>query len=127
MVVAAVIERDGQILIGQRRANDRHPLKWEFPGGKVEARESPRAALKRELKEELDIDAEIGPELARYEFKYPKRTPILLMFHRVTQFNGEIQNGVFEQLRWEDPEKLPEYDFLDGDLDFVRRLARGMS
>ena len=69
LVVAAVIEREGKILIGQRRQNDRHPLKWEFPGGKVEQHEIPRDALKRELMEELDIDADIGPELARYEFQ----------------------------------------------------------
>jgi 8-oxo-dGTP diphosphatase len=125
IVVAAVIERDGQILIGQRRAKDRHPLKWEFPGGKLEPHETPRAALRRELKEELDIDARIGPEIARYEFQYPKRTPILLIFFRVTEFAGEVRNGVFEQLRWEARERLPEYDFLDGDVDFVRRLAGG--
>ena len=60
-VVAAVIERDGQILIGQRKARGRHGLKWEFPGGKVEPGEEPRAALARELREELAIEAVIGP------------------------------------------------------------------
>jgi 8-oxo-dGTP diphosphatase len=125
MVVAAVIERDGQILIGQRRAGDRHPLKWEFPGGKVEPYENPRDALRRELREELGIDASIGPEILRYEFQYPHRSPILLIFHHVTEFVGEMRNGVFEQVRWEARERLPRYDFLDGDVDFVRRLARG--
>ena len=125
MVVAAVIERDGQVLIGQRRLSDRHALKWEFPGGKVEPNEHPKQALRRELQEELGIDAEIGPELARYEFQYPKRAPILLIFHRVTSFLGELRNGAFEQIRWEKTERLPRYDFLDGDYDFVRRLARG--
>ena len=66
MVVAAVIESEGRILIGQRRAQDRHALKWEFPGGKVEPFESPRDALRRELQEELGVDAEIGPEIIRY-------------------------------------------------------------
>ncbi len=124
MVVAGVIERDGEILIGQRRPTDRHPLKWEFPGGKVEAGENPRAALRRELKEELDIEAESGVEIARYEYPYPKRTPILLMFYEVKTFAGDIHNAVFAQLRWERRERLPEYDFLDGDFDFVRRLAQ---
>ncbi len=124
MVVAAVIERDGQVLIGQRRANDRHALKWEFPGGKVEAHEHPKEALRRELNEELGIDAEIGPEIVRYEFQYPKRSPILLIFHRVDGFAGEMRNDAFEQIRWELRERLPTYDFLDGDHDFVRRLAR---
>ena len=124
MVVAALIERNGLLLIGQRKRGERHGLKWEFPGGKVERGESPRVALHRELQEELAIDATIGPEIIRYEFQYPQRSPILLIFHRVDVFVGEPANGVFEQIRWESPEKLPEYDFLDGDTDFVRRLAR---
>ena len=125
MVVAAVIESDGKVLIGQRRAKDRHALKWEFPGGKVEPHESPKDALRRELREELRIDADIGPEIVRYEFQYPKRSPILLIFHRVSAWRGEPSNGAFEQIRWEARERLPEYDFLDGDRDFIRRLARG--
>lgn len=125
IVVAAVIEKDGLILIGQRRSNDRHGLKWEFPGGKVEAHEAPRQALKRELQEELGIDAEIGSEIARYEFQYPRRSPILLIFHWVSEYTGEMRSVAFEQILWESRAKLPSYDFLDGDVDFVRRLARG--
>lgn len=124
MVVAAVIERDGRVLIAQRKAGERHALKWEFPGGKVERGESAVAALQRELEEELAIQARIGPEISRYQYQYPGRTPILLIFHRVTDFFGDPRNAVFEQIRWESAEKLPEYDFLDGDLDFVQRLAR---
>ena len=63
LVVAAVIERDGRILIGQRKSTDPHPLKWEFPGGKVEPQETPEHALIRELAEELGIQATIGAEL----------------------------------------------------------------
>ncbi len=125
MVVAGLIRRDGQLLIGQRHHDDRHGLKWEFPGGKVEVGETPRRALERELSEELGIEARIGPEVGRYEFQYPKRRPILLIFHLVTEFRGEPRNEVFEQVRWESMGNLPSYDFLDGDLDFVRRLARG--
>ena len=69
-VVAAVIERDGRILIGQRKAGGRHGLKWEFPGGKVEPGEEPREALARELREELGIEAQIGEEIERYDFSY---------------------------------------------------------
>lgn len=125
MVVAAVIERDGQILIGQRKRGDRHALKWEFPGGKVEAFETPREALVRELREELLIEANIGPEMIRYEFSYARRSPILLIFHRVTQFTGEPVGAEFEQIRWEVPRRLSHYDFLEGDQDFIRLLARG--
>lgn len=125
-VVAGVIERDGMILVGQRRAGDRFQFKWEFPGGKVEPDEDPKEALARELHEELGIVAVIGEELSRYEHHYPGKTNILLMFYRVPSFSGEPQNHVFESIRWESRAKLPEYDFLDGDVDFVRRLARGM-
>jgi len=125
VVVAALIDRKGKILIGQRKPLQRHGLKWEFPGGKVELGESPREALRRELLEELDIQATIGTEIARYEHSYPRRRPILLIFYRVRQFQGEVRNQVFEQLRWETPQRFSEYDFLDGDLDLIRRLARG--
>jgi 8-oxo-dGTP diphosphatase len=124
-VVAAVIERRGLVLIAQRRQGGRHPLKWEFPGGKVEKGETPEEALRRELAEELDIAAEIGPEIERYQYVYPGRTPIRLIFYRVTEFRGEPRNRVFEQLAWEPRMRLPEYDFLEGDLEFVRRLAAG--
>ena len=125
MVVAAVIEREGRILIGQRKKGDRHALKWEFPGGKVEQFETPREALVRELREELMIEASIGPEMIRYEFSYARRAPILLIFHRVTQFQGEPVGAEFEQIRWESPQHLQRYDFLEGDYDFIRLLARG--
>jgi len=123
MVVAALIERQGQVLICQRKAGDRHDLKWEFPGGKVEPGEDPRAALARELQEELAIRASIGTEVTRYEFRYPKRAPILLIFYEVREYRGEPSNRGFQQIRWEARQRLPEYDFLEGDVEFVRRLA----
>ncbi len=125
-VVAAVIEQDGRILICQRRADDRHPLRWEFPGGKVEPGERPREALARELVEELAIDAEIGPEITRYEYEYPGRPRILLYFFHVTRFRGEPRSLAFEQIRWEPGARLTEFDFLEGDVDFVERLSKGL-
>ena len=124
LVVAGLIERDGRILIGQRKRGDRHAYKWEFPGGKVEQDEDPKTALARELTEELSIHAKIGPEILRYEHLYPNGTLILLIFCRVESFTGEPKNNAFEQILWEQAEHLPKYDFLDGDTDFVRRLAR---
>ena len=125
VVVAAVIERNGQILIGQRRRDDRHPFKWEFPGGKVEAGESPRAALVRELSEELDIWAVVNEEITRYTYRYSSRPLFELIFFRVKEFEGEPRNQVFERIEWVHPSRLPSYDFLDGDVEFVRSLARG--
>jgi 8-oxo-dGTP diphosphatase len=125
-VVAGVIERGSELLIGQRRAGDRFQYKWEFPGGKIEPDEDPKEALARELREELGIEAEIGEEIARYEHQYPGKTAILLIFLRVPSFIGDPVNHVFESIRWEERARLPELDFLDGDVDFVRRLAKGM-
>jgi 8-oxo-dGTP diphosphatase len=121
-VVAAIIQRDSRILIGQRKDLGHHPLKWEFPGGKVEPGETPEAALVRELQEELGIHARIDRELRRYEYQYPGRSRILLIFYRVVDFDGEPRNLDFDQIRWEQPELLREYDFLEGDMQFVAQV-----
>ncbi|MBC7928760.1 MAG: (deoxy)nucleoside triphosphate pyrophosphohydrolase [Bryobacteraceae bacterium] len=124
-VAAALIVRGGKLLIGQRKKSDSHGLKWEFPGGKIERGETTQDALARELEEELGIQARIGPEVVQYTWSYPKRATILLVFHKVTVFSGEPQALAFERIEWEPIEKLPAYDFLEGDVDFVRRLAAG--
>lgn len=125
LVSAGIIHRQGQVLVGQRRRNDRHALKWEFPGGKVEYGETPQEGLVRELREELQIEAVVGTELARYEHEYPSGSRVHLLFFVVPSFTGEPTGRVFEQICWTDLQALPQLDFLDGDLDFVRRLARG--
>jgi 8-oxo-dGTP diphosphatase len=124
-VTVGIIYRDKQVLVCQRRPADRHALKWEFPGGKVEYGETPQQALVRELREELQIEAEIGGELARYEHDYPNGSRVHLLFFTVSRYQGELQPRVFEQIRWVSVAELPALDFLDGDYDFVRRLVRG--
>lgn len=125
LVAAGVIHKGGEILVGQRRRGDRHAFKWEFPGGKVEFGESPQQALVRELSEELQIDAKVGSEMARYEHDYPSGSRVHLLFFAVNEFAGEPKARVFEQICWVPLSELPGVDFLEGDLDFVRRLARG--
>ena len=122
-VVAAVIERAGLILIGQRKPRGRHALKWEFPGGKIEPGEESRAALMRELREELGIEARIGDEIERYDFSYSAGHVARLIFFHVTEFTGEPVNLDFAQIAWAPRNRLPDYDFLDGDVEFVRQLA----
>lgn len=124
VVVAGVIERNGLILIAQRKRSGHHPLKWEFPGGKVESGERPEDALSRELREELGIEARVDAEIDRYGFQYAGRPPIQLVFYRVQEFSGEPQNLDFEQILWIAPERLREYDFLEGDAEFLSRYAR---
>jgi len=118
-VVAGVLERDRRILICRRRADQPHPLKWEFPGGKLEPGESPETALVRELREELGIESEASPEIMRYEFTYPGNQPILLIFVKVTAWRGDIENRIFDAILWERPEALAAYDFLEGDAPFL--------
>ncbi len=122
-VVAAVIEREGRVLICQRKRGAKHALKWEFPGGKVEPDEDPRSALARELREELAIEAMIGPLIHAGSIQYPDSPPIRLSFYHVTQFSGDPINLQFEQILWANRPALPAYDFLEGDLEFIKILA----
>jgi len=121
-VVAAILKREGRILICQRTAQQSHPLKWEFPGGKVEPGESPAQALTRELEEELGITAARSEEITRYQFTYPGKNPTLLIFLRVTHYEGEPQNLIFHDMGWEPAARLSAFDFLEGDRDFLRIL-----
>lgn len=124
-VVAALIVRDGKVLICQRTKYQPMPLKWEFPGGKIETGEQPHDALRRELDEELGIDASIGDEVVRLKHQYRSGTTIQLRFFVVRDYQGEIENRIFRDVRWAAPSELPQYDFLEADLRLVRDLAAG--
>jgi 8-oxo-dGTP diphosphatase len=126
-VVAAILERDGRVLIGQRRAGQSHALKWEFPGGKVEPGETPQQALARELQEELSITGARGGEMLRYEFAYPGKAAILLIFFRIDTFEGDPRNLIYEALHWAPREELPAIDFLEGDRRFLNWYCAGLS
>ena len=124
-VVAAILEREGLILIGQRTAGQSHPLEWEFPGGKVEPGETPEQGVVRELEEELAIRPRDLREITRYQFSYPGRDPIELIFFRIGEFDGQLRNRIFHDLRWEPKEKLPLFPFVEGDREFLRGLYTG--
>jgi 8-oxo-dGTP diphosphatase len=124
-VVAAVIEKDGKLLVCQRTRHQTMPLKWEFPGGKIEEGEQPRDALRRELEEELGIEARIGDEIARVRHNYPNGSTVELRFYIVREYKGEIENRIFRDLQWSTPKALPSYDFLEADESVVNDLAAG--
>jgi len=124
-VVAALIVKDGKILVCQRTRHQTMPLKWEFPGGKIEEGEQPRDALRRELEEELGIDAKIGEEIARIHHKYRTGSSVELRFYVVREYKGELENRIFKDVRWSDREDLPAYDFLEADLKLVEDVANG--
>jgi 8-oxo-dGTP diphosphatase len=126
-VVAAIIERgDRRLLIGQRRRNDTSPLKWEFPGGKVEDGEEPETALARELREELGVTLRKSVEIARVTHRYAE-TPELIevQFFAVEIAEEVVVPNAFEQLHWVLPKELAEYDFLAANLQLVANLATG--
>jgi 8-oxo-dGTP diphosphatase len=125
-VVAALIESAGKILVCQRRSGGPFGLLWEFPGGKLEPGETPAAALGRELREELGIDAAIGLEIYRTRHQYPEMPePLELIFFAATADPARIENRVFEQIQWRSPESLPQLSFLPADRDLVAKLAAG--
>jgi len=128
VVAGLIVQADGhgrKILICQRTIHQSMPLKWEFPGGKIEKGEQPRAALRRELDEELGIDATIGEEVARIRHYYATGASVELRFYVVPAFSGEIENRIFKQVVWEKFSELPKYDFLEADTDLVNQLASG--
>ena len=138
-VVAALIIKDNKILICQRTRHQTMPLKWEFPGGKIEPGEKPEQALHRELEEELGIRATIERKVATVRHDYdnpaasnsqPGRTAgtsasVELQFYLVREFTGEIENRIFRDLRWVGKNEMPDYDFLEADVGLVRDLAGG--
>lgn len=124
-VSAAFIVKDEQILICQRTQHQPYPLKWEFPGGKIEPGEQPTDALRRELEEELGIVAQIGDEVRRIQHTYPQGATVELRFFVVERYDGELDNRIFKEVRWVSRQELPSYDFLDADAGIVQEIAAG--
>ena len=123
VVAAAVVERDGRIMLCQRRPEVHNGLKWEFPGGKLEPGESPEAALARELTEELGVEAEVGRVMDAVFHRYPDRD-VLVLFYRCRIVAGEPATRDCNAVAWASPQELGRYDFAGADLAFVERNCR---
>jgi mutator protein MutT len=142
-VVAAIIVRDSRLLICQRRPDKSFPLKWEFPGGKVEEGESLTDALVREILEELGVRIEVGREVYRTQYRYAELSaPIELVFYSAritdekigqrisdqdiaTELAAFSAGGVFEKVVWAAPADLSEYEFLAANAELIARIASG--
>jgi len=121
-VVAGIIELKGRILLCQRhRDSGRFPLKWEFPGGKVESGESPENAIRRELYEELGIIVGQIQKIDEYDFAYNGEDPFFLHFFRIMKYKKAIRNLQFEDMAWAKWDEILNYDLLDGDRPFLNK------
>jgi 8-oxo-dGTP diphosphatase len=123
-VTAAIIVNGGAVLITQRGQKDRMAGLWEFPGGKVEAGETPQACLKRELQEELSMDAIIGSFLGTSLYHYD-HISIELMAYRAYWNGDPFKLLTHDAYQWVLPSRLVDYCFTPADLPFVKRLGSG--
>jgi mutator protein MutT len=121
IVVAAVIEDGGAFLVTLRPAGTDLAGHWEFPGGKCHAGEAHDTALRRELREELDVDAAVGAHLHRVRHAYPEKT-VELHFYRCTLL-GEPRPLLGQQMRWVPRGELSALPFPEADADLIRQLA----
>lgn len=121
VVIAAIVEREGLILVAQRVAGTHLAGYWEFPGGKLEPSENHRQCLEREMKEELDATVEVGPLVHSTSFAYPKRTVELHFYNCV--LTNEPTPLLGQQLRWVSRPELETLQFPPADLELVRLLV----
>ena len=126
VVVGIILRENGsearEVLLCQRSTSARYALKWEFPGGKVEDGEKIQDALRRELREELGIEATIGDLYHRQHYVYPDSGTFDVYYYRVPLFAGALENRVFESTVWVSLPRLVEFDILEGNADVVRKL-----
>jgi 8-oxo-dGTP diphosphatase len=122
LVTAGIVIDGDRILICQRHHSDAYGMQWEFPGGKVKDGEELKASLRRELAEELAIEAEIGKEVFRVRHRYPDRQ-VEVVFFAIRSFRGTIRNQVFEAVEWVGRARLTEFDFLEADRELVHRIS----
>ena len=123
-VTASILEKDGRIIIAQRKSKDHLGGKWEFPGGKIEAGETPEECLARELNEEFDIDVSVGEYLGSTVFYY-EHISIELMVYRTFWSGGQINSTDHKDYKWVTIEELERYDFAPADRKFIERLRSG--
>ncbi|MDD3094823.1 MAG: NUDIX domain-containing protein [Candidatus Neomarinimicrobiota bacterium] len=122
-VVAGIIGIGDYYLICRRHARSaRFPLKWEFPGGKVERGELPSDALDRELQEELGIRVTRREPFLSYPYQYAGEEPFELLFYRVLEYENTVQNLQFSKIAWLRLEQIRNYDLLEGDLALLEKL-----
>ena len=122
-VVAALIVRDGRLLIARRPEGKHMAGRWEFPGGKLECGESPEEAIEREIREELAAEIRAGRVYQAIAYSYPEKD-VLLLFYAASIVSGEPRPVEEAEIRWITLEELDEYTFAPVDAMLVERLKR---
>jgi len=123
-VTAAILAKNNKIIIAKRGPDDELANKWEFPGGKIEIDETPEQCLKREMKEEFDIDISVGEYLGSSIYHYDHLS-IELLAYRTYWEGGEIDLKDHDDFKWISLEQLADFDFAPADLTFVEKLQKG--
>lgn len=123
LVTAAIITRGDEILATRRPADKKQPLLWEFPGGKMEAGESPQQALQRELREELAIEIEVNGAFDIVYHCYDWG-PVLILAYRCSWISGEIQHLEVSDHCWASAEELNQLPFLAADQPLIDHLLQ---
>ena len=121
VVVGGLIYQNKKILICQRKKEGDHPLKWEFPGGKVNPNETFEKALLREIKEELSISILIHNKIAEENFK-DEKINVKLHYFICTHKSGLITLNEHENFAWVEKKDFDKYDFAEGDRDIISLL-----
>lgn len=122
-ITAAVVEKEGKILIAQRKEGDRFGGLWEFPGGKIKPGETPEECLKRELFEEFGIEARVGNFICSSAYDSPTLSFELLAYH-VTHIAGKITLHSHQEVRWVKPSELNNFMYATADIKVVETLKR---
>lgn len=121
-VVAAVVEHDDRFFVTRRQAGVHLAGLWEFPGGKIDPDETHLAALRREIREELDCDVNVGELVSEITHAYPEKT-VTLYFYRCT-LSGTPRPLLGQEMRWVTREELPTLGFPPADEELIRILTQ---
>ncbi len=121
IVTAAILEKEGKILIARRKKGLHLAGKWEFPGGKIEDGETPEECLKRELREEFEIDTEIGEYICESVHDYGKHH-IKLLVYRANHVSGEFHLNSHEEMQWVSLSEMKRFEFAEADKPIAKHL-----
>lgn len=126
LVTAALIRDDQKILIAQRGRNQKFGRQWEFPGGKLNRGETPEACLRREIREELNLEIQVDEHFCTVHHQYPD-FEIELMAFWCSIVGGSLELEEHEQVRWVTVPEMKQYSFVEADLNVIAALASDQS